>query len=789
MDEDLMYQIEQAEQMEIPEKFEIVVVPERRLYPKAFAEYNDFGIFAVKVSDTEYWDMIDENAYGNVTLKGNMPDLEIGKTYIATVTRKKDKFGIGYDVSMIYMKQFTTLEEQKTFLSTILTEHQVNSLFNAYPTDNIIDLIKNDKLDVTLTKGIGDATLIKIKDKIIENEKYQRAIIKLTGEYNIPYSAVKKLSDKYGSPDLLIDKISDNPYILTEVDGFGFKKVDEMALNMGVAKDSPHRIISCAEYVLNEESGEGHCWMKVTRMINESIKLLGLTIDGIKEVILKQANMKNFAVEDGIIFMREYQRYETQIKENVVRLLGAKFEYVIPNLEEVITEVEEEQGFKFTDEQRQAIHYAVEHNILIVNGKAGTGKTSVIKGIVKVLQRIKKPVVEQHSIVTETGFEWYERPVFKEDGSQSMTGLEYATCALSGKASQRIQESTGLDSFTIHRLYGYNPKLGWEYDEFNHLPKDIIILDEASMVNSELFYYVLRAIKDGAKLIITGDTAQLEPIGVGNVLVDLLASNKVPKVELTIVHRQAQKSGILSCANMVREGKKFLGKNDYGHDKLGELKDLYTYTYADGEEVFKRVMNIAKKFKGDILDFQIIVPMKTRGVNCAKNINESCQKLFNQDPSVVDEKNKIERKNATFLEEDKVILNGNNYDKGVFNGTIGIIKYIDSTFIQDGEATGEIVIDFEGVGEIRFTKAEMNKLDLAYAITVHKSQGSQWKNVVFAMDYASYKLLNRQLVYTAMTRASKLLLMPVELKALMFAIETNKSTERQTFLPELLKAS
>jgi exodeoxyribonuclease V alpha subunit len=751
------------------EQFEVTVIAEKRIYPKPFVDYNDFGIFAVNVVDTKNWDLIEDNTFGNITLKGSMPDLEIGKTYVAIVTKKKDpKYGLGYEVEMIYKKQFTTLEEQKTFLSTILSEFQIKALTDAYPSDNIIDLIKSDKLDVGITKGIGEATLVKIKEKIIENEKYQMAIIKLTGEFGIPYNAVKKLSDQYGSPDLLVDKITINPYILTEIDGFGFVKVDEMALKMGVDKKSEHRISSCIEYVLIEESNDGHCWMKKTKLINECIKLTGLSIADIREVA-ENAKGRKFLAEDKMVYLIEFHKYETRIRDNILRLLNAKFEHKINNLEEIIEKVEIKQGFKFTEEQRTAIVYAIEHNVVIVNGKAGTGKTSVIKGIVAVLQEITIPSMYDPNV---------------------MVGLEYATCALSGKASQRIQESTGLDSYTIHRLYGYNPRLGWAYDEFNNLQRDIIILDEASMVNSELFYYVVRAIKDGAKLIITGDTAQLEPIGVGNVLVDLLESNKVPKVELTIVHRQAQKSGILSCANLVREGEKFLGNSEYGHRKLGELQDLYMYAYQDNEKVFQRVMKIAEKFNGgDLLDFQIIVPMKTRGINCAKNINEACQKLFNQDPQDIDPKFKIERKNVTFLENDKVIINGNNYDKGVFNGTIGMIKYIDSTFTEHNEVVGEIVIDFEGIGDIRFTKSEMNKLDLAYAITVHKSQGSQWKYVVFAMDYSSYVLLNRQLTYTAMTRASKALFMPVELKALQFSVETNKSTKRQTFLQDMLQVA
>ena len=754
------------------EQFEIVIVPEKRIYPTSLAEYNDFGIFAVKVVETEHWDMIEYNRYGNITIKGNMPNLEIGKTYIATVRRKNDaRYGLGYEVVVPpYMKPFSTVEEQRVFLSTILTQRQVDSLFQAYPSEDVISLIKTERIDVSLTKGIGEATLKKIKEKIIENEKYQRAIIKLTGEFGIPYTSVKRLSDKYGSPDILLEKINMNPYIMTEVEGFGFKTVDEIALKMGIEKNSPYRIVSCAEYILYEESNSGHCWMKLTELINEAIKLLGISIKEIRETLSNEKYMQKYTIEDDIIYLREFHKYETQIKENVLRILNAKFPFKITNVEETIAEVEKEQGFKFTDEQRQAIDLIVKHNLVIISGKAGTGKTSVIKGIVKVLKTIDIPTDEINSL-----------------GKRS---LDYATCALSGKASQRIQESTGIESFTIHRLYGYNPKLGgWMFNEVNPLPTDVIILDEGSMVNSEIFYYALRAIKSGAKLIIAGDIAQLEPIGVGNVLVGLLESNKVPKVELTIVHRQAQKSGILSSANKVREGEKFISDNEYGHKKIGELQDLWLYAYGSGEEVYHRVMKIAKKYNGNILDFQIIVPMKTKGANSARNINLACQKIFNQDPNLVDNEKKIERKNVTFLEGDKVILNGNNYDKGVFNGTIGIIKYIDSAFVENGEVIGEIVIDFEGVGEIRFTKSEMSSLDLAYAITVHKSQGSQWKYVVFAMDYSSYVMLNRQLTYTGMTRAMKGLFMVVQLKALQHSIKTNKATKRRTFLQKLMKAA
>lgn len=696
-----------------------------------------------------------DDYFRQFTLVGSMPELLDGRTYVANVEEKTHKkFGLQYEVLSIYEKPLSTREDQLTFLKAILTAGQVGSLAKAYPSENLVDIIKNDSVDLDLVHGVGKITLEKIKDKIAENEKYMNAILEITAKYGISYKAVKRLSEKYGSPDIVIQKLNENPYILTEVDGYGFKKVDEIALQMGVDRKSENRIISCIEYVLDESANSGDCWIKRSKLITDVIKLLSLEIDDV-DVILKDASEdSNFVFEDDKVYLKKYFDYEVGIAFHLRRLLSAKTEYsVSPEiLEKTILEVEEKQGFKFTEEQLKAINLAVEKNVLVINGKAGTGKTSVIMGIVAVLKTIE--------------------------------GLEYATCALSGKASQRIQESTGLDAYTIHRLLGYNPNLGWAFDEDNPMGHDVNMQDEGSMVNSQLNYYLIRAIKDGAKFFIAGDTAQLEPIGVGNVLVDLLNSDIIPSVELTKVHRQAQKSGILSCANMVREGKAFVQKDDYEAKRLGELKDLYLYPYRNSDSVFKKIIALSKRYNGDIMDYQVIVPMKSRGELSTQNLNNELQKIFNRDPNDVEKAYKIERKHVTLIEGDKVILNGNNYDKEVFNGTLGIIEHID---LQANNGKGEIVIDFDSVGRVSLTKEEVKSVDLGYALTAHKTQGSQFKHVVFGLDFASYVLLNRQLVYTAMTRAKENLFMPVELKALLHAIDTNNSSKRNTFLCDLLK--
>lgn len=728
---------------------------------KKFYGNGNFGIYAVNVtSESPSQDRISEidELFREIILVGVMPELETGALYVTEVGKKiHPKFGIQYEASTIYKKPLSTREEQKTFLGALITERQLNKICSAYPSENLIDLIEDDKLDVSLIDGVGERTYSKIKEKIKESRKYETAIIEL-GKFGLNYKSISALSDKYGSPDLLIQKVNENPYILTELDGYGFKRVDDIALALGVPLTSKYRIMACIEFILESQANNsGHAWMKKTKAISEAIKLLNIKISDI-DVVLTEYNEKEFFVVDQInnrIYMKKYYKYENEIAQNLKRLLESENEYKIDDIEKAIEEVELEQGFKFTEEQVKAIHLAIESNVLVTVGKAGTGKTTAIRGIIKVLKKIE--------------------------------GLEYATCALSGKASQRIKEATGLDSYTIHRLLGYG-RLGFTYDIDNPMQYDIIILDEASMVNSYLFYCIVRAMKNGAKLIICGDDAQLEPIGVGNVLVDLLNSNYVPSVEYTIVHRQAQRSGILSCANMVREGKRFISSDNYKGRRIGELKDLYMHPFQDSDDVFDKVISIAKQYNEDIMDFQVLTLMKNRGKVCVRSINKELQIIFNQDPENVDKKRKIERitggKKTAFLEGDKVIINGNHPDKGIFNGTMGIIEYIDS----EKDKKGEIVIQFEEVGRISFTESEMISIDLGYCISVHKSQGSGWKYVVLALDYSSYVLLNRQSTYTGMTRAIDALFMAVELKALQHSINTDNSSKRNTFLLEILKS-
>lgn len=727
---------------------------EREMY---YNEDGNYGICSVGIAKNDLdYQKIKLSKYGSFTIKGSMPKLEHGKRYKAKLIEKEDKkYGLGYNVVSIYEDAPISKDEQMSFLSSILTPKQTEEIFKAYPDDDILDLIKNDKFDISKVHGIGEVIFEKIKKKIEENMEYREAIIKLSDLYGVTHNMIKKLSDHYGSPTLLVQKVEENPYILSyEVNGIGFKKCDSIALGIGIDKNSPKRIEACLLFILDREENQGHVWVSKNKLISEIAKETEIRMNVVSEFfdnILENESkvLKKITILGDKIATKSNYEAEKSIASHIERLLSIENNYHITNVDGLIYQAEQEQGFEYTEEQVEAIKLAVSKNVIIINGKAGTGKTSVLKGVIKVLS--------------------------------SQEGLKYATCALSGKASQRIQQSTNLPSSTMHRLLGYNPNTGFSYDEGNPLEQDVVVLDEASMVNSYLMDKLVCAIKDGAKLIILGDTAQLEPIGAGNCLLDLINSGSVPRVELTIVHRQAQKSGILSVANTVREGKQFCSKTDYKSRRLGELKDLWFYPYAEQESVVNQVIKLSKKYaeaKTSILDFQVIVPMKERGKLSTFEINKELQDIFNPDELG---KGKIVRGKVEFRQGDKVIQNGNNYELGVFNGTLGIIEYVDN-------ATKTLVINFEDVGRVEYKGVEaLKEIDLAYALTVHRTQGSQWKFVLFAIDYSSYVLLSRQLVYTALTRASNTCFLVTELNALTHAVRTDKSIKRNTFLEQMLK--
>lgn len=731
---------------------EIEVKIERLVWSSTQNDFKIYGAIPVNESDIEEHGL-KFNQYNNLTLNGVLPRLNEGVAYQAKLKEKNHpKYGISYEVISIHQDVPTSASEQKAYLKTILTESQVNNIYDVYNEEtDIINLFQDNTFDYNSVKGMGEHMYNIVRSKIISNLELQEALVALS-KYGLTYNIISKLVKKYGSAKLVVQKIEENPYTLTEVDGIGFIKCDTYALSMGVKHDSINRIEACVNYVLEDESEKnGHCWITISGLIKRCAELMEIGTEHIQKYIENCNDKKLYINEDKIAKVNSYN-HEKWLGQAVKRLLAEKPK-PIENLEERIIQAEQKQGFQFTDEQKDAIRLAVENNVIIITGKAGTGKTTILKGIIDVLK-------------------------------SSDDFKNYFTCALSGKASQRIEESTGLQSSTMHRLLGWNAETnGFHYNHENKLPKGVGVLDEGSMVNSYMFCSLASAMETGSKFIILGDTEQLEPIGSGTPLKDMIDSDFVPVAFLTQVHRQAMKSGILTTANEIREGIQINEKDNYEDQVLGELKDLYFHPYRRADSVKKQIIKSCKQYlkspSFDLMKFQVIVPMKSRGDICTKNLNIELQQIFNPDMKRI-----LSRNGYDFKVGDKIINKGNNYDDNIFNGTIGRIVEIGN----DSEFGDYMDINFVGNGIIRYFGDNLGRIDMAYVLTIHSTQGSQWENVIVGFDYSAYVLLSRQLIYTAITRAEKLCILTCENDALIHAIRTNKVSKRNTFLKDMLIA-
>ena len=721
---------------------------------------------------------------GVFAVSGNTPELVIGESYDIEITPSyHPKYGNGYNFIAVESKRPQTPEQQREYLKLIVTPNQYEEIVKVYPNEPILDLIENDEFDYSNMKGIKEATYKKIKQKLFENLEIQEAIVELK-DLKITPEAMKKLVDHFGSAEMVVRKVKNNIYELCNVPMFGFKKVDEYALNRGDAPTNRNRIIAAITYKLEQDADYGDSWMERDKLEKELTKLLEIERDYIIDTLNylekseggKNEKDKNLYFKDDKVALYKNYYFENKIKEKLLQLISQPCKTKNVDSEKVIKSLEERGNFTYTDEQRQAIQMAIENNVLILNGRAGTGKSFTVKGILEALK-----------------------------------DYSYMTCALSGKAS-KILAAHDLQAMTIHRMLGVDHLGKFKHNEDHRLPYDIVVLDEASMANNYLIYSILVALRDDAKIIMVGDSGQLPSIGTGAVFDDLLSvdSDIIPQVELTTIHRQAQKSGILTVANEIRDGKQINDKHTYETQTFGELKDMVLMPVDGDTDIKSMILDISKrKSKEGLHDFQVLTGRVDAGDISVKNLNIELQKIFNTYDSEWEENSrpKIKVGGYTYKEGDKIIQNGNNYNAkidnknyhvlfdedeeepvvSVFNGTMGEIVKIE----LDSDRTRQdhkIYIKFEDIDDIViYNKQEMSQISLAYAISVHKSQGSSIKHVLFAFDYASYMLLSREFVYTGITRASEACVIIAENRALRHAIQKTAGKNRNTFLKDLLQ--
>lgn len=763
-------------------KFECAL--DRIIYPKYSkkVQSGDFAIFSMRI--TKWIDnKIDE--IETIKLKGTTCTLEYGTTYkvFCKLAETHEIYGDTY--GLIYISKcidISSKDKQKEFLRNVLNENLVEKLFDEY--DDVIKLLENrDVKSLMKIKGIGNQVALRMIDEYEKSKDYSSIYMEL-GQLGFTHTFIKKLVDFYKSPDTVIDIVKNNPYDLLRVEGIGFKKADEAACKVGITQYDIRRIKGFLLYYLNDQGEAGRSYLNYQDLMKALYDTLGFVPEEIINTTAKQMidNKDVVVLDNGSkIALKKFYDLEKNIMNELFRLqiglvkvvendsnkLNSIHDDYIPksfnigNWETITENVEEKQGFMFTDEQRAAIKLSLDNHVMALTGGAGSGKTSTANGICSLY-----------------------------------SGYSILACALSGKASVRITEATGLPASTIHRALGYQNG-EFMFNKDNKLAVDIVLIDEATMINGALFLSLLEAIPTGAKVIIMGDVQQLTPIGNCQVFADILDSNVLPVVKLSKPHRQALRSGIIPTSIKIANQEQIFDGNYTGNAIIGELEDMELDISGKGndesisDKIIKHFQIELEKFH-DIMEVQICVPMRLRGELSCYNLNSKIQSIYNPKLSngneieIFLEKKKDEAKKYIIRAGDKVINTKNNYkcinSEGdttpVFNGNMGIVKEI--------EKNGMCTIDFIGIGEVIFTKSDCKNLELGYACTVHKLQGSGFCSTIVGLDNSSYIMNNSELLYTAITRAKKYCVLIANNYAVVKSIQTKEVKTKQTFLKDML---
>ncbi len=603
-----------------------------------------------------------------------------------------------------------------------------------------LDIIDEDIDRLKEVEGIGDRRISMIK-KAWEEHKEIRDIMIFLQQHGISSSYAFRIYKKY--KDESIKVVKENPYKLAmDIFGIGFIKADRIAERLGFSKESEQRIMSGIIYILQQVTEEGHVYCPYEGLIERAEKMLEVNRNLIENAFTK-LQLRGEIVKDGdAVYLTQFYICETGIAKKLIRLMEMPKSIRRINTEKAIEWVQKKLRIRLAERQKEAIRIVAENKVLIITGGPGTGKTTVINAIIKIFSQI---------------------------------GAKVLLAAPTGRASRRMTETSGYEAKTIHRLLEYSPeRREFKKNERSPINCDMLIIDEASMIDTPLMYHLVKAIPLNATVVLVGDINQLPSVGPGCVLKDLIASGMFPVVELNEIFRQAKESLIVINAHRINAGEFPIFKSER------KDADFYFIEQEDPEKGISTIVElvkkrIPKKFGFDpIEEIQVISPMN-KGVIGAENLNDRLQDALN--PCSV----YITRGNRKFKLKDKVIQIRNNYEKGVFNGEIGRIVKIDPE-------NQEVWVEFDS-GVVIYDYSELDEINLAYAISVHKSQGSEYPAVVIPVFIQHYVLLQRNLLYTAITRGKRLVVVVGTKKAFIIGIRNNKIQRRYTKLSKRLASS
>lgn len=717
--------------------------------------------------------------YKTFTVVGIMPYLMEDADYEISATEVENKkYGKQYQVNSINLylpNGIESKEGQKEFLDIIFTKLQVKEMYEALD-DPYMTLKDGDISSLVKVKNCGMKTAVAWIDKFKTYMPLSNAMKELS-EYGLTEALLRRIVNHYKSSDIAVEIIQNKPYKLIEVNGVGWHKCDEIAMKGGLKPDSPERIGTYILYYLQERANEGYSYIpadanteiengivsKTQKPINFIDTMIEFFGDDISDEALKGGldyvnDQLWFSDDRRFVGLKRICDLEMSVAENLIRIRDGENDFKYSNWKDIIKQKEIDQGWEYNEQQIEGIKAVLENQVVVITGKAGTGKSSIVDAMIAVLQ-----------------------------------GYSYAQTALSGRAAARMAEITHEEGYTIHRLLGF-PKGdrdhgGFVFHEDNKLPRDIIILDEVSMVDGELFNRLVKAIKTGSKLIMLGDTGQLECIGCMNIAADLIASKEIVSIELSQIHRQAANSGIITESIKAREGIQLIEKDWIGTEVRGKLNDLVLDCFSDKSNTFYKVMQHASselEDGTDIMDLMVIAP-SYKNESGVDNLNAALQSLYNPDSPEKKEVFVQKSSKAWILREGDKIINvqndyyaKNKFTAGIFNGNIGVVKNIDID-------ANTIAVDFQDIpGIMILPKKNWKDLELGYAITCHKAQGSQCKKVIVGLDFGSFIQLSREWVYTAMTRAIDKCYMVAQNNALRYAVSKNSISVKRTHLVKLL---
>ena len=695
-------------------------------------ENGENGFSVIKIKSKGFADL--------VTVVGNLAAVNIGSIIRLKGEWKMDsKFG----------KQFAAQDYRETIPATVagiekyLGSGLVKGIGPVY-AKRIVQYFKEDTLRVleeeadylVKVEGIGQKRVDLIKKAWQEQKEIKNVMLFLQSN-GVSTAYGVKIYKTYGNDSIEIVKA--NPYRLADdIWGIGFKTADKIAQQMGFDKNSFERCRSGIVYVLNEFSNDGHCYATREQLLEETEKMLELEKPLIDTTLDRIIEEKIVVLDEGnAIFLPPFFHSELGTAKRIKDILSIGSIYHRLDVEVIIENIQKQHEISYDEVQKDAIKTAAASKFMVLTGGPGTGKTTTTLAIIKVFQLI---------------------------------GARVLLAAPTGRAAKRMSETTGMEAKTIHRLLEYKPPEGYKKNEKYPLECDVLIIDETSMVDIILMYNLLKAVSNETVVILVGDVDQLPSVGAGNVLKDIIESGIVSVVKLTRIFRQAQGSSIITNAHKINKG-------DFPELKGNRGSDFFFIEEDEPTKVVQAIKELCTKrlptfYKVDpINDIQVLCPMQ-RGETGAVNLNIVLQEALNSSNIT------IKYGGTTYRHGDKVMQIKNNYDKNVFNGDIGSIIKIDTE-----ERT--LTIGFDG-NEVDYDATELDEVVLAYATTVHKSQGSEYKIVVAPFTMQHYRMLQRNLLYTCVTRAKKVMVLVGSKKAVGMAVRNNKTTKRNTRLTERL---